>query len=67
MEGKTCGCPCHKGAGGWIVAIIGLAFLLQNFNILTPEVVSIIWPIGVILLGLKMSCRCCAGNHEMMK
>ena len=65
MEGKTCNCPCHKGVGGWLVVIFGLSFLLQNLQIILPELANIIWPSAIILMGLKMSCRCCGENHGM--
>lgn len=68
MEGKTCACPCHTGAGGWLVAAFGLAFLLQNLDIITPEITNIIWPTAIVLFGVKMACSCCGGhkgNHGM--
>ncbi|HXI84115.1 MAG TPA: DUF5668 domain-containing protein [Verrucomicrobiae bacterium] len=60
-EGK-CGCPCHKMPGLFIV-LIGLTFLLGALNVLSPRAVEIIWPILVILAGLKKMfsgmCKCC--------
>lgn len=58
-----CKCPCHM-MSGILVALIGLVFLLGAFNVLGPRVVSIAWPIGLILLGLQNSigkgrCNCC--------
>lgn len=67
MEGKTCNCPHHKGVGGWLVTIFGLSFLLQNLQIITPELANIIWPSAIVLFGIKMSCRCCGENNGMMK
>lgn len=56
-----CGCFCHR-AGGLIVLLIGLDFLLGNLDVLGPRIVGIIWPVLIILLGLKGlgKCRCCA-------
>jgi hypothetical protein len=47
-----------------IIVIIGVAFLLQTLNVLTAATVGMVWPIGLILIGLmKMSggmCGCCS-------
>ena len=59
---KKCACPCHKVVG-LFVALIGLTFLLGALNILTPRAVEIIWPILVLLIGVKLvgggRCKCC--------
>ncbi len=61
-SGSKCGCPCHKMAGVFIV-LFGLVFLLGALDVLAPKTVSIIWPIFVMLGGLKCmmkgSCKCC--------
>ena len=57
-----CCCPCHK-MNGILIALIGLTFLLGAFEVLSQKVVSITWPILLILLGLKNAgkgmCKCC--------
>jgi hypothetical protein len=59
---KKCSCPCHKMVG-LLIALIGLTFLLGAFNVFSPRVVEVTWPILVVLLGLKLtcsgSCKCC--------
>jgi hypothetical protein len=68
-DGKSCGassgckCPCHKMLG-LLIALIGVTFLLGNFDIVGPKFVATVWPILVILIGLKKSCpkgmcKCC--------
>jgi hypothetical protein len=49
---------------GILVALIGLAFLLGDLNVLGAKVVGISWPVGLILIGLQNSigkgrCKCC--------
>ena len=49
---------------GIFVALIGLTFLLGALNVLGQRIVSIAWPIGLILIGLQNSigkgrCKCC--------
>jgi len=60
----TCACSCHKGKGlkGIFIALIGLVFLLSNTGVLSVSAAGIIWPILVILIGIKMMsrmCKCC--------
>jgi Domain of unknown function (DUF5668) len=59
---KKCGCPCHKMAGVF-VALIGVMFLLQNLGVLSANLVGIIWPVLLILAGVKSvfkgMCKCC--------
>ncbi len=62
-EGKNmCGCPHHK-AGGVLVILFGLVFLLGAYEWVTPGTVSVAWPILVIIGGIGMlcggSCKCC--------
>lgn len=65
-EGKCevcCGCFCHAGTWSGIgIVVFGLLFLLQNLGWLDTGIVGIVWPILVILAGLKFFCRCCRGN-----
>ena len=62
MHGMTCKCPHHKMIPLSIL-LIGVVFLLNAFGMLSMNVVSIIWPILVIVIGgTKMagnSCKCC--------
>jgi hypothetical protein len=62
---KTCSCPHHKVLPVAVI-LIGLAFLLQNLNILTAGEVGIIWPILLIIAGaVKLGgCTCCANKHN---
>lgn len=63
MEEKNmaCGCPCHKSVGV-LVILIGLDILLGNLGVLEAKVVGIVWPILLMIIGLKKSirCKCCA-------
>jgi hypothetical protein len=59
---KKCGCPCHK-MGGVVVVLIGVIFLLGNLDIISSKIIGIIWPIFIILAGIKIMakrmCKCC--------
>src|SRR5690242_16875877 len=61
-EGQ-CKCPCHKVVG-LSIALIGLSFLLEAFGVLSAHAVSIIWPVLLILAGLRKAasgmCKCCS-------
>ncbi len=62
MKGR-CPCLCHK-AIGLLITAIGVVFLLGALNVLTPHCVELLWPILVILIGLKKTfgkgmCKCC--------
>jgi len=74
-EGKSCGtkescgpkgckCPCHK-MPGILIALIGVVVLLGTYDVLSAKLVATIWPILLILFGLKKACKgmckCCAG------
>lgn len=65
MEGKTCGCGCHK-ALPIIVILFGLLFLLGALNIVTWWFVDVAWPILVIIAGFvklcKGKCGCCTAK-----
>lgn len=66
MEGNVCKCNHHKFVP-LLIVLIGLSFLLQALQILTSDLVAILWPILLILAGLaKLSgrkCECCM-HHE---
>lgn len=61
-EGKRCPCPCHKFIT-LLVVLFGLNFLLKTLGVYGDDVSNIIWPILVILGGLKSMfstmCKCC--------
>lgn len=62
-KGESCGCMCHKVTGVF-VGLIGVDFLLGAFDVLSQKTVGIVWPILLILIGLKNSvgkgkCNCC--------
>lgn len=61
---KDCACKCHK-AGPMIIVLIGVTFLLGALGYVSQGTVAIVWPILLILLGLKKlggagMCKCCA-------
>jgi len=53
---------------GILTALIGVTFLLGHFSVISQDMVSVIWPVIVILIGLKKSCKgmckCCAGASK---
>ncbi len=59
---KKCSCMCHKMVG-LFVALIGLTFLLGALNVLAARTVDILWPILLLLIGVKLvftgRCKCC--------
>jgi len=59
-NGKVCQCTHHKIIPACI-ALIGLVFLLGQMNILTVGAVNIIWPLLLVVIGVKkmMKCSCC--------
>ena len=62
-HGSRCKCPHHK-LNGILIALIGLAFLLAHLDVIPMHVVGMIWPVLLILIGLKKSfgrgmCKCC--------
>jgi hypothetical protein len=64
-----CHCICHMMKGLFII-LIGLTVLLGNLEVLSAKVTGIIWPIFLILAGIKLSimrgcCKCCEmAKHE---
>ena len=63
-DAKCC-CPCHYMIGLLVVAF-GLTFLLRTLEVITYHTAGIIWPIIVILAGLKTifgsMCKCCSSK-----
>jgi len=63
---KCCGCVCHK-MPGILVALIGLVLLAGNMELMSAEWVGRIWPVLLILIGVKKMCkgRCkCCHSHK---
>lgn len=65
MENNTqsnCKCVCHKAVPVLIV-LLGLTFLLKELGVLSAGMTNIVWPVIVIVVGLKKlmgkSCKCC--------
>ena len=57
----------HRKMFAWMAVLFGLTFLLGDMNILTASAVSMIWPILVIIVGVKMMCKCHCKDHEEHK
>ncbi len=69
----TCACPagaekrmrhcCSRSIGGWLVILIGVAFLLRALGILAFRFVDTLWPLLLIFVGASMlmkgRCRHC--------
>jgi hypothetical protein len=51
---------------GLIILVAGLALLLRNMGMISAEVWSILWPVLIIVVGLKCTMKkgCC---HPKMK
>ena len=69
---STCGCPCHRTIGT-LIALFGLTFLLGHLNIMSADMVRIIWPTLIILGGLKKTfkgtpkfVKCPAGLNDAL-
>jgi len=65
-EGGKCGCVCHKMTGIFI-ALFGLNFLLKSVGVYGDNISNIVWPVLIILIGLKNSfgkgkCKCCSDS-----
>lgn len=52
------GCRCHLVAPIAVI-LIGIAFLLETFNVLSSNTVSIVWPILLIIAASTKMCGCC--------
>ncbi|MBU6370650.1 MAG: hypothetical protein KGH93_00730 [Patescibacteria group bacterium] len=67
-EGKMCTCPHHKIFPLVIVAV-GVLFLLQSLGVALGNWFNILWPILLILWGLKKlmrgGCKCCNDMKKM--
>ncbi|HEY4507622.1 MAG TPA: DUF5668 domain-containing protein [Candidatus Paceibacterota bacterium] len=65
-QGNTCPCKCHK-VGPILIIVFGVVFLLGTLNIITEYAVMLIWPIIVIVAGVKklvgQKCGCCSASH----
>jgi predicted ferric reductase len=57
MGGGACKCPHHK-AFGWVILILGVLFLLRDFNVWSFWNISW-WTAAFILIGLGGFCKCC--------
>ena len=61
-EQKSCACPCHLMTGIFII-LFGLNFLLKTLGVYGDAVSNIVWPVIIILGGLKHTfkgrCKCC--------
>ena len=72
-EGKNCGtkgckCPCHKMLG-ILIALIGVVFLLGNYDVVSMRFVANAWPTLLIIIGLKKACpkgicKCCSQANK---
>lgn len=62
---EKCSCVCHS-AKAILVILFGLTFLLGALGIISRGLVDVVWPVLVILGGLKMLgkgfCKCCSGG-----
>lgn len=59
--GSGCRCPHHK-VPSLLVTLFGLLFLLKALGAVSMELVDLLWPILVLLLGLTKltsgKCKC---------
>jgi hypothetical protein len=44
--------------------LLGVAFLLANLNVISWQIVGIVWPILLIIWGAAKFCRCCKGGCQ---
>lgn len=62
MDKDNCSCPHHK-VGPLVVTLIGLVFLLKNYDVVSASFATMTWPILLIVAGLskmcKGMCKCC--------
>jgi hypothetical protein len=62
--GRGCGCVHHK-VMPLLVVVFGLVFLLGALGKMSMETVNVVWPVIVIIAGLKKMamgmgmCKCC--------
>lgn len=64
---NNCHCSCHQTLG-IIIAFIGVVFLLGHFDVVGPDTVGLMWPILLILAGIKKAygrnCKCCSSASK---
>lgn len=67
---EKCSCVCHS-AKGVLVILFGLTFLLGALGIISHSLVDVIWPVLVILGGIKIVgrkfCKCCSSSQGCCK
>jgi hypothetical protein len=59
---KTCGCDCsckHHFVTPIAIIIIGLSVLAGNLGYLSSDVVGLIWPFMLLVIGTSKLCKCC--------
>ena len=65
--GSKCFCPCHSMVGVFLV-LFGAVFLLRQLELISESTTEIIWPIMIILVGLKKifkgKCPCCKKEND---
>ncbi|MGA7745140.1 MAG: hypothetical protein WBP56_12450 [Polyangia bacterium] len=65
-EEEACRCPCHR-AIGVLVALFGLNFLLKALGVYGDNVSNIVWPVLLMLSGIKHTfrgkCKCCSDKE----
>lgn len=51
---------------GLIILAVGLALLMRNMGIISPETWGIVWPVLIIIVGLKKTMKkgCCHGKMK---
>jgi hypothetical protein len=59
---SCCKCMCHSTIPVLIV-LFGLTFLLKELGVVSASTANIVWPVIIILIGLKKImknvCKCC--------
>ena len=63
-ESHGCSCKCpHHMVPALLVVVFGLLFLLGDYGVVSGQVVTVGWPILVVLAGvMKLGgrmCKCC--------
>jgi Domain of unknown function (DUF5668) len=57
-------CPCtHHQIIPLLIIVLGLLFLLANLQLVNYEIVTVLWPILLIVIGMVKigdhKCKCC--------
>lgn len=66
MQGTMCKCPHHKVIP-FLIVVVGVAFLMGFWGMLSWDAVNIVWPVAIIAIGLMKlvermgACKCCSG------